>query len=259
MIVVLTDDQTVGTLQLMPNVRALAHRGTTFAHAFISNSLCCPSPIAVLTGLTSGHTGVWTNGDHDRRWGGWSSFTHNALTRRGAPYDGGDNDGRTIAVALRDAGYKTGLYGKYLNHYEVPGGAAPPIPPGWTNWFSFLGKNGGYYNYSISDQGHVERYGAAPHDYSTDVVGRAARGFLKSPGIQDGSRPFFLYYAPFAPHGKWCGVHETCACRRRCRSSRLRSTSRTSRTSRSSFAMCIRWARNAYGVSPCSGTGCTAP
>ena len=84
-IVVLTDDQTVGTLQLMPNVRALARRGTTFAHAFISNSLCCPSRSTILTGLTSGHTGVWTNGDHDRRWGGWSSFTHNALTRRGGP------------------------------------------------------------------------------------------------------------------------------------------------------------------------------
>ena len=202
-IVILTDDQTVGTLQLMPNVRALARRGTTFAHAFISNSLCCPSRSAILTGLTSGHTGVWTNGDHDRRWGGWSSFTHNALTQRGGPYDGGDNDGRTIAVALRDAGYKTGLYGKYLNHYEVPRGAAPPIPPGWTNWFSFLGKNGGYYDYSILDQGNVERYGARPRDYSTDVVGRAARGFLESPGIQDGSRPFFLYYAPFAPHGRW--------------------------------------------------------
>jgi N-acetylglucosamine-6-sulfatase len=200
-IVILTDDQTVGTLQLMPNVQALAHRGTTFANAFISNSLCCPSRSAILTGLTSGHTGVWTNGDHDRRWGGWSSFIHNALTQNGARYDDGDNESRTIAVALRDAGYRTGLYGKYLNQYEVPGDAVPPIPPGWTNWFSFLGNNGGYYNYSILDQGRVERYGAAPRDYSTDVLGRAARGFLESPDIQDGSRPFFLYYAPFAPHG----------------------------------------------------------
>jgi arylsulfatase A-like enzyme len=202
-IVILTDDQTVGTLQLMPNVRALAGRGTSFANAFISNSLCCPSRSAILTGLTSGHTGVWTNGDHDRRWGGWSSFTHNALTQGGKPYDGGSNDNRTIAVALRDAGYQTGLFGKYLNHYEVPGGAIPAIPPGWTNWFAFLGKNGDYYNYPIDDQGQVERYGSAPHDYSTDVVGRAARGFLQSPGIQDGSQPFFLYYAPFAPHGRW--------------------------------------------------------
>ncbi len=202
-IVILTDDQTVGTLQRMPNVRALAHRGTTFANAFISNSLCCPSRSAILTGLTSGHTGVWTNGDHDPRWGGWSSFTDNARTQRDARYDDGNNESRTIAVALRDAGYKTGLYGKYLNHYEVRGDALPLIPPGWTNWFAFLGKNGGYYNYSILDKGQVERYGAAPRDYSTDVLGRAARGFLKSPGIQDGSRPFFLYYAPFAPHGRW--------------------------------------------------------
>ena len=202
MIVILTDDQTVGTLQLMPNVRALARRGTTFANAFISNPLCCPSRAAILTGLTSGHTGVWTNGDHDHRWGGWSSFRHNALNEDGSPYDGGSNEDRTIAVALSAAGYRTGLYGKYLNHYELPdGGVAPPIPPGWTNWFSFVGKNGQYYDYRISDQGQLERYGSAPRDYSTDVLGRAARGFLQSPDIQDGSRPFFLYYAPFAPHG----------------------------------------------------------
>src|SRR5262245_32069185 len=77
----------------------------------------------------------------------------------------------------------------------------PPIPPGWTNWFSFVGKNGRYDDYAISDQGRLERYGSAPRDYSTDVVGRAARAFLRRPDIQDGSRPFFLYFAPFAPHG----------------------------------------------------------
>jgi len=201
-IVILTDDQTMDTLQLMPNVRALARRGMTFDNAFISNPLCCPSRAAILTGLTSGHTGVWTNGDHDRRWGGWPSFRHNALNEDGSSFDEGNNEARTVAVALSDAGYRTGLYGKYLNHYEVPEeDVAPPIPPGWTNWFSFVGKNGSYYDYTISDQTQLERYGSAPRDYSTDVLGRAATRFLQSPDIQDGSRPFFLYFAPYAPHG----------------------------------------------------------
>ena len=236
-IVILTDDQTVGTLQLMPNVRALARGGTTFANAFISNPLCCPSRAAILTGLTSGHTGVWTNGDGDHRWGGWSSFRHNALNEDGSPYDGGSNEDRTIAAALSAAGYRTGLYGKYLNHYDLPdGGVAPPIPPGWTNWFSFVGNNGQYYDYRISDQGQLERYGSAPRDYSTDVLGRAARGFLRSPDIQDGSRPFFLYYAPFAPHGSMVPGPRDHDVRAAVPFDRRRSTNGTSRTSHRSSA-----------------------
>ena len=203
-IVILTDDQTVGTLQLMPNVRALARRGMTFSNAFISNSLCCPSRSSILTGLTSGHTGVWTNGDyHSHKWGGWSAFQHKALNMDGSVYDGGDNAGRTIAVALSDAGYRTGLYGKYLNHYELAdSNVAPPIPAGWTNWFSFVGKNGSYYDYTISDQGHLEEHGWGGKNYSTDVLGGAAHRFLQRRDVQDGSQPFFLYFAPYAPHGR---------------------------------------------------------
>jgi N-acetylglucosamine-6-sulfatase len=201
-IVILTDDQTVGTLQLMPHVRALARRGVTFRHAFVSNALCCPSRASLLTGLTSGHTGVWTNGDHDRRWGGWPAFRHNGLSSDGAPFDGtGDNARRTVALALQDAGYRTGLFGKYLNHYETPTGGTPPVPPGWSDWFSFVGGNGDYYGYDISDQGLLHHYGSAPRDYSTDVLGRAARSFLRAPDIQDATTPFFLYLATFAPHG----------------------------------------------------------
>jgi arylsulfatase A-like enzyme len=201
-IVIVTDDQTAGTLQLMPNVQALARRGVSFRHAFVSNPLCCPSRASILTGLTSGHTGVWTNGDHDRRWGGWSSFRHNGLNDDGAAFEGtGDNAQRTIALALQRAGYRTGLFGKYLNQYQLPGGGVPPVPAGWSDWLSFVGKNGDYYDYEMSDGTELRRYGSAPRDYSTDVIGRAARTFLRSPNVQDGTTPFFLYLTPFAPHG----------------------------------------------------------
>src|SRR6188508_2787823 len=71
---VLTDDQAFNTLQKMPNVRRLANRGMEFRRAFVTNSLCCPSRATILTGMSSGHTGVWTNGDEGIRWGGWPAF-----------------------------------------------------------------------------------------------------------------------------------------------------------------------------------------
>src|SRR5262245_52440323 len=62
---ILTDDQSVGTLAGMANVTALAHAGAKFNNAIMSNPLCCPSRTAILTGLYSHDSGVYTNGDGD--------------------------------------------------------------------------------------------------------------------------------------------------------------------------------------------------
>jgi N-acetylglucosamine-6-sulfatase len=201
-VLVLTDDQPLDTLQKMPAVRHLARRGMEFRRAFVSNSLCCPSRATLLTGLSAGHTGVWTNGDGNTRWGGWPAFRHNARRMDGSPFAKGDNELRTLAVFLHKAGYRTGLFGKYLNNYRKGDGSTPPIPAGWSSWHSFIGTNAGYYNYFTSDQGVRHYHGTRARDYSTDVFGRQARRFLRSPDIQAGRQPFFLYYAPFAPHGR---------------------------------------------------------
>jgi len=198
---VLTDDQAFNTLQKMPNVRRLANRGMEFRRAFVTNSLCCPSRATILTGMSSGHTGVWTNGDEGIRWGGWPAFRRNARKHDGSLFGNGNNEARTIAFYLHNAGYRTGLFGKYLNHYEMRDGSTPPIPQGWSSWHSFIGSNGSYYDYRTSDQGKRHHFGSRPRDYSTNVFGREAGRFLHSPGIQDGTHPFFLYYAPYAPHG----------------------------------------------------------
>jgi hypothetical protein len=52
-----------------------------------------------------------------------------------------------------------------------------------------------YYNYEINDDGHLEHYGNKPSDYSTDVLAHKAVQF-----IQKARHPFFLYFAPVAPH-----------------------------------------------------------
>ncbi len=201
-ILIVTDDQPIGTLQQMGNVRALAQRGTLFRQAVVSNSLCCPSRATILTGLFSGHTGVWTNGDGGLRVGGWPAFRKHGINDDGTPFGGdGNNERRTLAYYLRHAGYRTGLFGKYLNHYEMSGGGMPPVPPGWSSWHSFVGANGTYYGYRSSDGGVPHWHGTAPSAYSTNVFGRKAVTFLRSHAIQSGSVPFFLYYAPFAPHG----------------------------------------------------------
>ena len=170
-VLVLTDDQRWDTLWAMPIVqRDLVAHGITFANAFLVNSLCCPSRATILTGEYSHSTGVYSDvGPH----GGFHAF----------------KDRSTIATWLRNDGYHTGLFGKYLNEYH-----GTYIPPGWDRWFAFQ-QPPGYSNYHVNDQGTIRFFGGRPSDYSTDVLAARAVSFIRStPG------PLFLYFAPFAPH-----------------------------------------------------------
>jgi N-acetylglucosamine-6-sulfatase len=179
-LLILTDDQRWDTVgQSMPTVeQELGGHGVTFTNAFAVNPLCCPSRATILTGRYSHSTGVYGNAP---------------------PYGGSGwfEDDSTIATWLRKAGYRTGFVGKYLNGY---GGAwAPPtlnrwfVPPGWDRWFGF---DGGYYDYHVSANGMNILYGTSDADYSTDVFTREAVSFLDAPS----TAPFFLVYAPYAPH-----------------------------------------------------------
>jgi arylsulfatase A-like enzyme len=176
-VLVMTDDQRWDSLWAMPTVReALQGHSVTFENAFVVNPLCCPSRASVLTGKYSHSTGVYLNQTPN---GGFGSF----------------DDSRTIATALDSAGYTTALIGKYLNGYGVDDKGARYVPPGWDRWVAFYGGNG-YYDYRLSEQGHVVAYGHRSDDYSTGVLGRKAEAF-----VETARQPFFLEFTPYAPHG----------------------------------------------------------
>ena len=173
-LLIVTDDQRYDTLWAMPNVRNLlgAH-GVTFTDAVVSNPLCCPSRATIFTGTYSHTNDVWRNGPPH---GGFPSF----------------DDSATLATTLDAAGYRTGIFGKYLNLYRD---AAPDyVPPGWDRWFVFDAPD--YYGYRVIDGRSFRSFGRTPADYSTTVLADEAVSF-----IEDGNGPFFAYFAPYAPHG----------------------------------------------------------
>jgi N-acetylglucosamine-6-sulfatase len=178
-VLILTDDQTLDELSYMPILKAeLIDKGVTFTNAFVSNALCCPSRTTMLTGEYSHTTGVYQN---EPPYGGYETF--------------GDQDQSTVATWL-DANdrYETALIGKYLNGYHTK-----DVPPGWDRWAGlFIGdEDKGYYNYDINIDGHIEHYGSAAEDYSTDMLAGLATQFIN--GV-DANKPLFLYFAPHAPH-----------------------------------------------------------
>ncbi|HTG47590.1 MAG TPA: sulfatase-like hydrolase/transferase [Actinomycetota bacterium] len=203
-LILLSDDQAMGTLGAMPELmRHVAAPGVTFSRGYISDPLCCPSRASILTGLYATHTGVFTNGEGsmNTQHGGTEAFEDNG------------NEDRTIATTLQAAGYQTALFGKFLNGYETysidhPGPSGPYFrPDGWDVWRAFYGDNGAYLNYDllrydVGTEPRLVHYGLQNRkgatDISTTVLGQQLRFWL---GHRDASVPFFAYYAPYSPHG----------------------------------------------------------
>ena len=174
-VVILSDDERVDGTAVMSNVhKLLALHGVTFSDYHVTTSECGPSRASILEGQYAHHTGVLGNfGPND-----YPAFDQSS----------------NLAVWLHDAGYRTALVGKFLNDYSVYG--HHEIPPGWDDWQAMdsvpLER---YYDYTLNQNGKLVHYGDATQDYSTTVLTQKATSFIRRT-----NGPFFLYFAPVAPH-----------------------------------------------------------
>jgi N-acetylglucosamine-6-sulfatase len=186
-ILILTDDLAFedvnpGTLKLMPNLRALMEKGTTFENAFATNSLCCPSRATILRGqYTHNH-----------------QILHNQPPLGGAErfrYSGGD--GSTIATWVKEQGYRTAFFGKYLNGYAGHYG-----PPGWDEWHTVSGN---FLSDDLNENGHIVSYDAddgyhLEDDLSEKASEYAERAARPDPPFFTADRPFLMWIGTKAPH-----------------------------------------------------------
>jgi len=189
-VLIISDDQSIDSLPHFPPVmpylqsRMLDPRDhwVSFTQAFDSNPLCCPSRATLLTGQFSHHTGVTRN-------------------EFGKDLD----DSSTVATWLHGVGYYTGFFGKYINQY--PFDLAPYVPPGWDEWAAknHGGVGSAYFNYQLAEgrgegSAQLVAYGDDEADYMPDVLARKTVDFISA---APGGRPFFVVYAPTAPHSPW--------------------------------------------------------
>ncbi len=173
-VLIVTDDQRSDTVWAMPVLaRRVAARGVTFPDAFVVNPICCPSRASILTG----------------------NYSHTHLVYRQAPPFGRFewfDDGSTLATWLHDAGYRTGLFGKYLDGYQHDA-LTGYVPPGWDRWVAFVRSRERGYTLTIDGQPRV--FGTGPEDDATVVLTREAIAF-----IERTAGPLFIELAMSAPH-----------------------------------------------------------
>ncbi len=170
-LVILVDDQSHDTLthEFMPFTKSMiADQGISCTNFIVPTSICCPSRASFLTGQYAHNNGVLDN--------------HDPLA------------GKTIVNQLHDAGYYTGLAGKYLNCW--PGDRRAEF-----DYWAALGsgytgeekESGGYFSPRMNIMGtwaniagHVTY---VLREYAIDFLERVPK-----------DKPFFLLYAPRAPH-----------------------------------------------------------
>ncbi|WP_396445989.1 sulfatase [Actinomadura sp.] len=182
---VLTDDLSWDLIPYMPQVRRMQAEGVTFQNFLMADSLCCTSRATIFTGMYPHNTKVRTNFPPD---GGYEVFRRN----------GGEQ--ASFALALRNAGYRTAMLGKYMNGYKPRdgNGRTRNTPPGWSEWY-VAGNGYPEFGYELNENGRPVRYGHRPRDYMTDVLADKGTDFIQRAG--GSGQPFLLEIATFAPHG----------------------------------------------------------
>src|SRR5262249_61536119 len=100
--------------------KLLVAQGIDFDQHFATDSLCCPSRSSIFLGEYVHNHKVESN---QLPTGGYRRFLQQG------------HEQSNIATWLHDAGYRTGMIGKYLNDYAAGKGAdLTHVPPGWDEW-----------------------------------------------------------------------------------------------------------------------------
>ncbi len=161
-----------------PNIDHLAANGIIFTDAHVSASVCGPSRAGILTGK------------YQQRFG----FECNPEDK-----DGVDLNQKTLADAMKSAGYTTAAFGKW--HLGSAQGYKPN-DRGFDYFWGFLSGGRSYFpNASMDKPGHShsirENDSFVTFDgYLTDKLGEKAVDFIEI----NKDKPFFMYWAPNAVH-----------------------------------------------------------
>jgi N-acetylglucosamine-6-sulfatase len=178
---VVDDDHPQYMMESMPvttqNIRNL---GIDFTLGSADVPLCGPARVSLLTGLS-----VTTHKCDTNRT--WSKFRESPLGLQE----------RTVARYVKDVGYATGHFGKYINGY----GSDTTVPPHWDRWRATKGDaSDSGDNVTTPNQGNVD-------GTWIDIIGMPASVWAAERCAEfvreRVNSPWFAHYCPSIPHAPY--------------------------------------------------------
>lgn len=166
-----------------PRLDEMAAQGMRLTDFYAGSTVCAPSRCTLMTGLHTGHARVRGNAR--------------------VPLEPVDV---TVAEVLKEAGYTTGIVGKW--GLGEPGTTGIPNRQGFDYWFGYLNQRHAHNFYpeylwrneeKVVLEGNKAKGGVSSQraQYSHDLFTSEALEFIKR---QQKAQPFFLYLAYTIPH-----------------------------------------------------------
>jgi arylsulfatase A-like enzyme len=178
-----------------PHIDQMAKEGMTFTNFYAGATVCAPSRSVLMTGQHHGHTRVRGNA-------GPNNPQAQSLV----------SDDKTVALMLKNSGYRTGLSGKWGLGDAGAFEEGLPRKQGFDEFFGFLNQTHAHNHYpdflwrneyKVQLDNEVKKIGNGGGGYATkavsyadDVIAEDALRFVRD----NRNSPFFLYWSLVVPH-----------------------------------------------------------
>jgi N-acetylglucosamine-6-sulfatase len=183
--VVLLDDADVEITESMPRLRSLLiEKGVRFTSHVANTPLCGPARAVLLAGQYAHNTKVYYNNGSEGGYTPWLALGH---------------DEKNLGPWLQGLGYRTGLFGKYMNDFPL-GRPEAHVPKGWDDFRGVMSDREARNNrFTLNENGVLTPYDAAKGGYQTDLLSLRLQSFLRAAEAKD-DQPFFAFLALSSPH-----------------------------------------------------------
>jgi len=157
----ITDDQRLDTMDGMPKTQRIFSNGIKYTNAYVTTPVCCPSRASIYSGQYAHNHGIVQNAG-----------------------SGFGNPNNFFPRYLKQSGYRTAVFGKYLNGWEKTFGNTTS-PPFIDNVFLGFDENGNT---------HPRK------DPGDDFLAQKAISWIKDQERRNSAQPWMAIVAIHSPH-----------------------------------------------------------
>lgn len=190
-----------------PNLDKMAEKGMLFNQHYSGSPVSAPSRASLLTGQHTGHTKIRDNKEY---WSGEIKYGENK-DYAVAGQEPLDTKRKTITHLFKEAGYNTGLFGKWGLGYE--GSVATPNKMGFDEFYGYNCQFQAHLYYPnfmnrnesrevLEENIKYPMYGAnydKRTQYTPDLIHQEAKAFINK---QTSDKPFFAFLTYTLPHAE---------------------------------------------------------
>jgi arylsulfatase A-like enzyme len=162
-----------------PSIDALAKEGLRFTQHYAGCTVCAPTRCVLMTGMHTGHSFI--RGNKEIRPEGQHPMADEVVT---------------VAELLRDAGYRTGAFGKW--GLGNPGSEGDPVNQGFDNFFGYNCQREAHSYYPTHLWDNTKKVPLDGKTYAHDVIMEEALEFIRD--SKNDNKPFFCFLPATIPH-----------------------------------------------------------